>query len=144
MVRVYERYLTLPHSEIPGCYLNGIPVWHTDTSVYEPVWFGAHCSIDIVRVETAVALFGSTVLLLSVVGLCSLPSPWSLCQFMNRERSDKNSFRFTALVNTSASCSESAELPPRTLINLVAPCDIASRTRWKRILIARVLRPVRL
>ena len=57
---------------------------------------------------------------------------------MNRERSDKNSFRFTALVNMSASCSESAELPPQTLISLVAPCDIASLTRWKRILIARV------
>ena len=61
---------------------------------------------------------------------------------MNRERSDKNSFRFTALVNMSASCFESAEFPPRTLISLIALCEIASRTRWKRILIARVLRVV--
>ena len=57
-------------------------------------------------------------------------------QLMNRERSAMNSFRLTALVNMSASCSESAEFPPRTLLSWTEPLLTASLTRWKHMLIA--------
>ena len=63
---------------------------------------------------------------------------------MIRERSALNRGRLSALVNMSAICSDLHELPPRTFCSRINPWVMDWRTRWNRMLMARVLFPVRL
>ena len=61
-----------------------------------------------------------------------------------RERSALNKGRLSAFVNMSAICSDLHELPPRTFRSRTDPWAMDWRTRWNRMLMARVLFPVRL
>ena len=63
---------------------------------------------------------------------------------MMRERSALNRGRLSALVNKSATCSDLHELPQRTFRNRTDLWAMDWRTRWNRMLMARVLFPVRL